>query len=132
MTQETQPDANAGFPRETVREIQATATVVVHLPLAAGDDLHAAITTALTAQTTIHHGWVQHVDDFHVDVATDGETGLVAVVADAGLAVWHHPTDSTLVGPPDRAVERVLRRRDRVLDVFDVAVRESYTVERYD
>ena len=125
------------FPRETVQETQVeNATLSVALDYDAVHDeydgnIHDAITARLCANVALSHTWVQHIDGYDLDVATDGETAMVAVLSDFAATLWHGETSVLSGGDPVRGAERLLGRLPGVT-VYAVEVRESYSVERYD
>lgn len=128
----------SGFPRECVRvtHVEDTTLSVVLDFQAVTDEydgnIHRAIEDRLCANVAVDHAWVQHIDDYTLDVATDGETAMVAVLSGFRATVWHG-LESTL-NRPDRAAwnaERLLARLPGVTP-HRVRIRESYTMERYD
>jgi hypothetical protein len=127
-----------------VRELQAIDTTVVfhfdydtiHDPDPDGHDgdVHAAVTDALTETLSVRYAWVQHVGDYTLDVATDGEHIMTSIISDADMTVWTPPDP---LGPevshdPATKVRRVITRLPNVTAVPTASVREHYTVERYD
>lgn len=119
----------------TVMEYQATVGLVVRpdpdTVKAVG--MQAAVETALTERVgeNLYWGWVQHADDWTLDVATDGDR-FVVLLTDCPVTVWVAP-DAVVADRADaKAVRQLLARRARVTSVERVHVRESYTVERYD